>query len=373
MQKKRVLMISVSAGSGHLRAAEALLETSLQFEQIDARHIDVMTYVGRSFRGVYSDFYRQLINHAPLVWAYLYQKTDQARSTDLSSIVRRLVERLCTRKLIAKIVEFNPDHIICTHFMPAELLVREILQQRLTCPVWVQVTDFDLHTLWVQPQIHGYFAANEEVAFKLRERGVAAELIHVTGIPVAPVFLASKNNQTCRSELGLKSGLVTALILSGGARIGSVTDIAARLLKNNPALQLIAVAGNNVQRLAELKSLAMAYPGRLIPLGFSRCIETLMAASDLVVTKPGGLTSSECLIMGLPMLLVDPIPGQEERNGDYLLENGAALKAHDIAGLDYRIRQLIADPDRLATMRTRMLAIARPQAAHAVLTKIMEL
>ena len=372
MQKKRVLMISVSAGSGHVRAAEALLETSSRFEQIDACHIDVMTYVGRSFRGLYSDLYRYLINHAPLIWAYLYKKTDQAQSSDLSSILRRLIERICTRKLIGKIAEFNPDHIICTHFMPAELLVREILQGRLTCPVWVQVTDFDLHTLWVQPQIHGYFAANAEVAFKLRERGVAAELIHITGIPVAPVFLASHESQQCRLELGLRDGPVTALILSGGARIGNVTDIADRLLKNNPALQIIAIAGNNAQRLAELRQLAAVYPGRLIALGFSRCIEKLMAASDLVITKPGGLTSSECLIMGLPMVLVDPIPGQEERNGDYLLEHGAALKAHDMAGLDYRVQQLLADPGRLNAMRSQMLNLARPQAARDVLTKIME-
>ena len=256
--------------------------------------------------------------------------------------------------------------------MPAELLVREILQGRLTCPVWVQVTDFDLHTLWVQPQIHGYFAANAEVAFKLRERGVAAELIHITGIPVAPVFLASHESQQCRLELGLRDGPVTALILSGGARIGNVTDIADRLLKNNPALQIIAIAGNNAQRLAELRQLAAVYPGRLIALGFSRCIEKLMAASDLVITKPGGLTSSECLIMGLPMVLVDPIPGQEERNGDYLLEHGAALKAHDMAGLDYRVQQLLADPGRLNAMRSQMLNLARPQAARDVLTKIME-
>lgn len=372
MHKKRVLMISVSAGSGHVRAAEALLETSALFEQMEARHIDVMTHVGRVFRGVYSDLYRHLINHAPVIWSYLYKKTDQARSSDVSTILRRLIERICTRKLIEKIVEFNPDQIICTHFMPAELLIREIQQGRLDCPVWVQVTDFDLHSLWVQPQVHGYFAANEEVAFKLRERGVAAERIYVTGIPVAPVFLASKNRQVCRSALGLRVEPVTVLILSGGARIGSVVDIAARLLKKYPELQVIAIAGSHAQRLADLKQLALGYPGRLVVLGFSRCIENLMAASDLVVTKPGGLTSAECLIMGLPMLLVDPIPGQEERNGDYLLEHGAGLKAQDMAGLDFRVGQLLANPDRLAVMRNQMQLIARPDAANAVLTKMME-
>ncbi|PRC91671.1 MGDG synthase family glycosyltransferase [Solimicrobium silvestre] len=377
MPQPRVLMISVSAGSGHVRAAEALLETSSQFSQpqfshIHAQHIDVMSYVSRSFRGVYSDFYRHLINHAPALWAYLYKKTDDAQRSDISSMLRRSIEQLCTKKLIKKIAEFKPDHIICTHFLPAELLAREIKHGRLTCPVWVQVTDFDLHSLWVQPHMRGYFAANHEVAFKMRERGIANDVVHVTGIPVSPVFLADKKKHDCRMELCLKPELTTALILSGGARIGTVTEIAERLLRNNDTLQVIAVAGNNPLRLAELQQLAIQYTDRLVIFGFSKCIENLMAASDVVITKPGGLTSSECLIMGLPMLLVDPIPGQEERNGDYLMEQGAAVKAHDIVGLDFKIRQFIVEPERLVTMRQKMLAIAKPNAAHAVLTHVLE-
>jgi len=250
-------------------------------------------------------------------------------------------------------------------------LSREIAEGRLHCPVWVQVTDFDLHSLWVHQHIRGYFAANQEVAFKLHEHGVAADSIHVTGIPVSPAFLENKNRQNCRAEIGLQPDLITALVLSGGARIGTVTEIAERLLKNNLQLQVIAVAGNNPARLAELQQLAGQYPDRLVPLGFSSCIENLMAASDLVITKPGGLTSSECLIKGLPMLLVDPIPGQEERNGDYLMERGGAIKAHDIVALDYKIRQLCAEPQRLVSMRDSLLKHAKPDAARQVLSTVL--
>ena len=372
MTQQRVLMISVSAGSGHVRAAQALLEQCAQFQQVSASHIDVMTTVCRSFRSIYSDFYRHLINHAPALWAYLYKKTDQAQRGDFSTMARRFIERICTRNLIRSIAEFKPDHIICTHFLPADLLARETGQGRLHCPVWVVVTDFDLHSLWVQPHVSGYFAANHEVAFKLREHGIEATKIHVTGIPVSTAFLANPARQLCRDELKLQHHLPTALILSGGARIGSVADIAERLLKNNPTLQVIAIAGNNQVLLAELQQLAGRYPDRLAAMGFSRCIERLMSAADVVVTKPGGLTSSECLIMGLPMLLVDPIPGQEERNGDYLMERGAAQKAHDVVALDYKLRQLIREPERLATMRENMLAHARPDAAHQVLTHVLE-
>jgi processive 1,2-diacylglycerol beta-glucosyltransferase len=371
MPEQRVLMISVSAGSGHVRAAEALLETSQQFADVQAAHIDVMKTVSRSFRGVYSDFYRHLINHAPALWAYLYRKTDHAADSDISTVLRRLIERFGTRDLIRDVLAFQPDHIICTHFLPADLISREIAVGRLRSTLWVQVTDFDLHSLWIQPLVAGYFAANHEVAFKLRERGVPENRIHVTGIPVAPVFAQPLDRETCRAELGLQPGLLTALVLCGGNTTGSVPEITAHLLERNPTLQILALAGNNATVLAQTQQLASRYPGRLVATGYSRCIERLMAASDVVITKPGGLTSSECLIRELPMLLIDPIPGQEERNGDYLMERGAALKAHDIAGLDYKMRQLIAEPERLATMRSAMRSHARPNAARDVLTTVL--
>ena len=197
------------------------------------------------------------------------------------------------------------------------------------------------------------------------ENGIPAAQIHGTGIAVAAVFHP-------QPKVRPLPGVLTVLVLSGGVHIGSVTEISARLLRRHEGIKVIAIAGNNHQQLAELQLLAEEFSFRLIPMGFSQCIEKWMALSDVVITKPGGLTSSECLIMGLPMLLVDPIPGQEERNGDFLLEHGAALKAHDMAGLEYKLAQLIDDPQRLAAMSAAMLAIAKPDAARQVLTQVLE-
>jgi processive 1,2-diacylglycerol beta-glucosyltransferase len=123
--------------------------------------------------------------------------------------------------------------------------------------------------------------------------------------------------------------------------------------------------------LRKLKELAVQHPQRLIPLGFTNTIERVMAASDLAITKPGGLTASECLAMGLPMILVSPIPGQEERNADYLLEHGAAMKAYDVAGLEYRVKILLEQPQRLEEMRRRLQGIGKPQAARDVLRIVL--
>jgi len=159
--------------------------------------------------------------------------------------------------------------------------------------------------------------------------------------------------------------------MAGGAGIGGIEQLAERLLGMDRDFQVVALAGRNEALLATLKALAAGYPRRLFPLGFTSVIERVMAASDLAITKPGGLTTSECLAMGLPMIVVAPIPGQEERNADFLLENGAALKACDAGALAYRVSSLLDDPKRLETLRKNSLRLGKPDAARSVLNIVL--
>ncbi len=154
--------------------------------------------------------------------------------------------------------------------------------------------------------------------------------------------------------------------MGGGAGLGGLDDVAARLAVIDRDIQLIALAGRNADMLERLQALAAHHPGRVIAQGFTHRVERLMAASDLVITKPGGLTTSECLALGLPMIVHAPIPGQEERNCDYLLEQGAALKAIDASALEWRVRELTAAPGRLAAMAARARALGHPHAAREV-------
>jgi len=155
-------------------------------------------------------------------------------------------------------------------------------------------------------------------------------------------------------------------MMAGGAGVGALDALAARLLQLPADLQLIALAGKNAELLAKLRALATRHPGRLFPLGFTTTVERVMTAADLVITKPGGLSVSECLAKGKPMLLVSPIPGQEERNADYLLESGAAVKAVDTATLEFKFARLLADPARLRAMSAAAARIATPDAARRV-------
>jgi processive 1,2-diacylglycerol beta-glucosyltransferase len=370
---RRILVLSVSAGAGHVRAAEALCQSANLLTHVQAQHIDVMGLVSKIFRTVYVDWYLSLVARYPMAWGALYAFMQRADSQSPLQKLRRLVERRSTRRLHAEIALFQPDAIICTHFMPAELLAHLIRQGELHCPVFVQVTDFDLHPLWVHEGMAGYFAANDEVAFRMRAQKIQAQQIAITGIPVMASFTPNGDRTACAQALGLDPNCTTLLLMGGGAGLGNLHQISERLLKFDRPFQLIVMAGKNPALLAVLTQLANANPGRFVAQGFTHEVERIMACADLIITKPGGLTTSECLAMGLPMIINSPIPGQEERNADYLLEQGVALKASDIDTLEYRIHYLLDHPEKLASMRQRALSIGKPLAANAVINHVLEL
>jgi processive 1,2-diacylglycerol beta-glucosyltransferase len=178
-----------------------------------------------------------------------------------------------------------------------------------------------------------------------------------------PGFGQRPDRDLCAAELGLDPRCATLVLMGGGAGIGSLDVLAARVLDMPQNFQLIVMAGRNAKALQALQQLSRRFPGRLVACGFTPQVERLMACADVAITKPGGLSSSECLALGLPMIVNDAIPGQEERNADYLLEQGAAVKACDAVMLEYRLTELFADPRRLAAMRVRGAAIGRPRAA----------
>ena len=310
--------------------------------------------MSKEFRKLYGEQYIKLVEKLPQLWSYPVfevrpaeprfagrQAQARRREAQHAQAGRRDRERLA------------PDAILCTHFLPAELLSRQKAAReggRSSRRCGSQVTDFDVHALWVHPHVDRYCVASEEVAFRLADRGVPREKISVTGIPVMPQFTAPLDRATCARELGIAPDRFTVLMMAGGAGVGGLDELAERVLRLPAAAQLVALAGRNAELLKRLQTLAKRHPGRLFPLGFTTTVERVMTAADLVVTKPGGLSVSECLAKQRPMLLVSPIPGQEERNADYLLEAGAAIKAVDGATLEFKLAGCSPSPARLAAM-----------------------
>jgi processive 1,2-diacylglycerol beta-glucosyltransferase len=364
-----IAILSVSAGAGHVRCAQALVAEALA-RGVKAVHVDVMDLVPALFRKLYAQSYLKVVERHPALWGYLYTKSDRPGVVTKRTKLRQIIERLNTRKLAAKLEELQPDAVVCTHFLPAQLISRMIRKRTFAQPTWVQVTDFDVHALWIHERMAGYFAADEEVAWRMQDRGIPASTISVTGIPIMPVFGERRSRVECARELAIDPEIPTVLMMSGGFGVGDIDLLAERLLRT-PGFQIIALAGRNEALLKKLSALARAHRGRLFPMGFTKTIERVMTCADLAITKPGGLTASECLAVGLPMIVVSPIPGQEERNADFLLESGAALKAYDAAGLEFRTLALLRDRKRLAAMRESALRTGKPDAARAVMGRVL--
>jgi processive 1,2-diacylglycerol beta-glucosyltransferase len=376
MDRKKIAILSVSAGAGHVRAADALKRTSeLQFsKETDSFHIDVMDMTPKLFRKLYAESYIKIVNRHPELWGYLYNKSDKKdKENSQLKKFRVALERLNTKKLFKELDALSPDIIICTHFLPAELISRLKRKKKIDIPCWVVVTDFDVHSLWVHEHVDGYFVASEEVAWRLQDKGIKKEIIHVTGIPIDPIFKTKPDRKNCAEKLGLNPAVKTVLMMSGGLGVGGIDELAERILSldQDEDIQLIALAGKNKTLLNSLEKIASKYPNRLKPMGFTKTIQEVMAVADVAITKPGGLTTSECLALGLPMIAISPIPGQEERNADYLMENGAGMKAFDGASLEYRLKKLLESPERLQSMKKNSLELGHPCAAEEILKKIL--
>jgi processive 1,2-diacylglycerol beta-glucosyltransferase len=182
---------------------------------------------------------------------------------------------------------------------------------------------------------------------------------------------AELDRDRCRQKLGLSLDKSVVLIASGGAGVGDLATMVAGVLALPGDFQVIAVAGRNEAAKVALDALAARHRDRLLPIGFTNEMHTLMAAADLVVTKPGGLTISECLAIGRPMLLISPIPGQEEHNAGFLMEQGAAWLAYDAIGLHYKIAHLMREPAKLAAMAANCRRLGKPGAARTVLDHVL--
>lgn len=382
----RILILTASVGAGHLRAAEAVELALRQLSsQATIRNVDLMTCATAGFRQAYSKWYLELVSKAPHLLGYFYDLTDRPPSKSVGDQLRRMVQRANLTKLTPILAE-PWDIIVNTHFLSAEIIARlrdkKKAPQRpdsnparpLFAPQFTVVTDFDAHGLWVNPPTERYFVATEEAALSLVRWGVGRANISITGIPIDPVFTTAKDVNSCRTAHGLSIDRPVVLLLAGGFGVGPIEQLFEAALAIERPVHLAVVCGKNEPLK---KSLAMIKPParhKATVLGFTREMDELMAAADIVVSKPGGLTTSEILARGAAMIIVNPIPGQESRNSDYLLENGAAIKVNSAAVLPHKLGLLLASDGpqgKLGGIRANARALSHPRAAFDIAQAVL--
>ncbi len=371
----KVLVLSASAGAGHLRAAQAVEKTIVESNAArEVRHVDALEYTNKLFRSLYSKAYIELVNAAPDVLGWLYDQLDKPWKNER----RRLaLDKLNARPFVKMLEEYQPDIAVCTHFLPAEIISWLKAKRRLRCPQAIVVTDLDVHAMWLCHHYEQYFVAMDETREHLVKLGIPAEKITVSGIPIDPVFARPRDKTAMRLKHNLDADRTTILISAGGFGVGPIEHLMTSLLHLRHTAQIVAICGRSEELRKRLERLAVRLPEEcrvsIKVVGYTTEMDEYMAASDLVVGKPGGLTTSEALARGLLYVIVNPIPGQEERNSDHLLEEGAAIRCNNLPVLAYKIDRLLDDPGRMAEMRKNVQRIARPRAAYDIVHKLREL
>jgi processive 1,2-diacylglycerol beta-glucosyltransferase len=368
-RKPRVLLLSASSGAGHVRAAQAL-EKEFQARGVcSVAHVDALAYVSKLFQRMYDKAYISMVRRAPDVMGLLYDRTDQPWHHPRQ---RLALDRLNTQPMIRMLKREQPDLCIATHFLPAEILAWLIAKKKLRARNAIVVTDYDVHALWLCQTVDRYYVAMPESAEYLARIGVPRDKLRVTGIPVDPVFAKPVNQSDVRRKFGLEEEARVLLVAAGGYGIGPIEQLVKDLLELGRAWQIVAIAGKAEKLRKRLEAVAITAGKlaggrpRLVSVGFTNEMDEYMAAADLLIGKAGGLTTSEALARGLPMALVEPIPGQEARNADHLLEAGVAIRCNNLPAAAWKIASLLDQPERLAGMRRAANAMARPDAASRI-------
>lgn len=370
----KILILHASIGGGHKSAADALAQAFALRGVNEVVVKDVFEFGGELLRKAVVGGYLTTSEKAPLLWKMFYESGDvnDPQRAEFKNTLRGQAQRPMFVLTLDKFVkEFAPDIIIGTHFMPLEILLPLKRKNEITAPLYEVITDFMVSSDWIQNGVNAYFVASEFTRDAMLARQVEAELIHVTGIPIKPEFAVSKDRATAGERVGLTNGHVITL-LGGGIQSKRLRRVVEQLLNTDLHGTLVVVAGRNEELLDALEDLKNGGTLRLLKLGFVEYLDDLIAASDVVITKAGGLTVSEILARGTPMLIIDPIPGQEEWNADFVAGSGAGIQLRMAEVAPAATVVLLSEPARLENMRAHAKQVGKPNAAYEIADTILE-
>jgi processive 1,2-diacylglycerol beta-glucosyltransferase len=364
----KVLFITAPIGSGHIRAAEAVSEALKSLDpDITTTIANVFDFFSRFLGQSLLKIYLKILDVFPCLYGKLY---GWGNNSKLALLGRECISRFLARRMLRYIQDYSPTLIVCTHATPAGLVAQLKKQGSIHIPAVAVVTDFVVHRLWIYNEIDYYFVASDEMQTFLSDHQIMRSCSSVSGIPVHASFAQTVNKQETIAALTLDSSIRTVLIMGGGAGILPMREIVLSFNELKLPLQIIAVTGNNVKLYEELQNLKqiLTYKIRILP--FVSNIHELMAVADILITKPGGMTSAEALSVGVPLIIYRPIPGQEEGNTKYLLSRRAARRADSVSELIGIVNELLTKSDILGGMRMYSRQLGHPDAAKKISTEI---
>lgn len=363
------MILSASVGSGHVKAADALEKAFLARPEVgEVFSDDSLDHTNILHKQFYSTLYKRLSEITPQFLGWWYETSDDPWVTDRVRVALDLPQAL---PLVNLLREFRPDFVVCTHFMPAGVIAHLLRKGQIKTNLSIVVTDFHFHAMWIARAFNHYFVSQEEDRIHMEALGLPGERISVSGIPIDPAFGHPINESEVRRRYNLSAEAPIVLVAGGTLGLSPAKAVVRRLMAFGDRIQTLVVCGKNEELKRDIEKMLGAANGRFRVLGYTTEMRHLMGISKVILTKPGGLTTAEALACGLPMIILDPIGGQEERNSDMLLEKGAAVKCAEVTVLEHKLGALLDDPERLAAMSSNARRLGRPDAARTIAHKVL--
>jgi processive 1,2-diacylglycerol beta-glucosyltransferase len=370
----RILILYASLGSGHVSAAKALREAFSHFPDVEVQIEDALEHASPLLREALTTVYERLSERVPRLYRVIYEGSDveDLEESTNDNLLFAKIERPFLKDLERLIKDHHSDAIICVQQIPSRLLQLLDREGELPQPHYVVVTDVMAHSTWINPGVTGYFLPSDLTSEVLIQRGVDPSLVHVTGIPVKLEITQPKSREEMRQRHQLSPDIPIVTLFGGGLQNKRVRLMVSKLLESSTPGLLVVVAGRNETLLEKLEDLTDGPQMKLRKMGMIDYVDDLVVASDLVISKAGGLITSEVLARGTPMIIIDPFPGQEEWNADVVAAMGAGIQLRLPGMVPPAVSHLLNHPEQLEFMRQQSQKIGHPHAALRIAEIILE-
>ena len=366
-----ILILSASTGGGHMRASKAIEGyMTQQNKDINVKIVDSLLYISPILNKTITGGYAYLATKTPKLYGKLYDLTNKDHK--FANFVTRL-NNIFANKLMPLIDDFRPDIIITTHPFPTEMVSRLKSKKEINIPLICIMTDYAPHKAWINDKVDAYIVANDDMVTKMTTQGVDSRCIYPYGIPVDEVFFEEKEKQLVIEELGLDKNLPTILMMAGSFGVSNVFDVYQNIIDIDIDFQIILVTGRNQKLYNHFEEVIGDTTKNTKLIYFTEEINKFMQASDIIITKPGGLTVTEALACNIPMAVFDAIPGQEEENADFLLKHNMAVRISDGDSCREAIVELLKDREKLEDMKEACKSFDKNDSTKNIFLLINEL
>jgi len=364
-QVQQVLIVSASVGAGHDQAGYALkTEIGKRYPLVRTEFIDFMDSK-YTFNNLLKEVYLEMLECAPSLYNFMYQIAARPGNARLNT--KYALFKIMQHHMEELFSQYQPDLVIFTHPFPCGAAARIRRKGGCAIPLAAVVTDFSFHDMWCFHEVDEYFVATKELRQALAGRGMPNCRVHVTGIPVRSGFGLTGDATVSRQKWGLSADKPIVLLMGGGLGLGAIEEAVLSVDELKQPVQAVVVAGKNVSLFDSLQNVAGQMQQSVKVFGFVDNIPELMAVADILITKPGGLTVSEAMAVGVPMVFYRPLPGQEEANSRYMTSRGIAIEAVSRSQLITTLEKLLAQPQQLQMLRERSLKLGHPQSSTHII------